>query len=245
MNPATKRALITGGSSGIGLALAKALADAGALVTITGRNPAKLEQATKHHARITGHVCDVTKDDEIAALRDTLIAEGGVDILINNAGVMAFFNIRDGHPLEEQAKEIDIDILGPIKMIHYFLPTMHERETVIVNVSSGLAYVPYAAAPVYSAAKAFVHAYTQSLRHQLRNTPVRVIELLPPVVDTPLAASLDASLPRMPPDKLARVFMRGLKRGTPEITPGFSAPLKWLSRLLPGVAFRQLNKEKA
>lgn len=244
MNFAKKRVLITGGSSGIGLAIATAMADRGADVLITGRDQAKLDRVTSNDGRMTGYVCDVTRDEEIAALRDTLVAEGGIDILVNNAGVMAFFNILDGYPLEDQIREIDIDVVGPVKMIHYFLPTMLERETIIVNVSSGLAYMPYAATPIYSGAKAFVHAYTRCMRAQLAGTPVRVVELLPPVVDTPMAAGLDASFPRMAPEKLASALLRGLRRRTPEITPGISAPLKWMSRLIPGIAFRLMNKPR-
>lgn len=243
MEFASKRVLVTGGSSGIGLAIATALADRGATVRITGRDPAKLDRVIAGDSRLTGAVCDVTDDGQITALRDAIVAEGGVDILINNAGVMAFFNILDGHPIEEQIKEIDIDILGPLKMIHHILPTMLDRETVIVNVSSGLAYAPYAATPVYSGAKAFLHAYTRCLRAQLAATPVRVVELLPPVVDTPLASGLDASYPRMAPEKLALALLRGLGRGQNEIAPGISRPLKWMARLMPGITFWLMNRK--
>ena len=237
-----KRVLITGGSSGIGLALTRALVADGAEVHVTGRDQAKLDRVAAEHNRISGHACDVVDDDAVRALRDTLIARGGVDVLINNAGVMAFFKILDRYPLAEQIKEIDIDAVGPIRMIEHFLPSMLDRESTIINVSSGLAYVPYAPTPVYSAAKAFVHAYTRCLREQLRGTSVRVVELLPPVVDTPLAAGIDTPFPRMPPEKLAAALIRGLRRGKTEIAPGISAPLRWMDRLSPGLAFRLLNK---
>lgn len=129
-------------------------------------------------------------------------------------------------------------------MIHHFLPSMLKRDAMIINVSSGLAYVPFAQTPVYSAAKAFVHAYTQCLREQLRGTSVRVVELLPPVVDTPLAQGIDTPFARMAPEKLAAALMRGLSRGEVEIAPGISTTLKWMSRLLPGFAFRQMNKTR-
>lgn len=98
-------------------------------------------------------------------------AAGGADVLVHNAGVMAFFKIVDGYPLEEQIREIDIDTVAPIRMIQHFLPSMLERDATIINVSSGLAYVPFAEAPVYSAAKAFVHAYTQCLREEAMTCP--------------------------------------------------------------------------
>lgn len=237
-----RRVLITGGGSGIGLALTRAMLAAGADVHITGRDQAKLDRVSAEHDRVTAHICDVVDDDAVRALRDRMNEIGGIDILINNAGVMAFFNILDGYPLAEQIKEIDIDAVGPIRMIEHFLPSMLDRDAMIINVSSGLAYVPYAPTPVYSAAKAFVHAYTRCLREQLRGTPVRVVELLPPVVDTPLAAGIDTPIPRMPPEKLAAALMRGLRRGKTEIAPGISAPLRWMGRLSPGLAFRLLNK---
>ena len=242
MNLSGKRALITGGTSGIGLHLALALAEAGVSVVVTGRNPSRVDEAAKRHASIRGVVCDVTDDQAVAHLAAQLEADGGVDLLINNAGVMHFFDVAYRYPLEQQQQEVAIDVIGPMRMVHHFLPGMLARPSVLVNVSSGLAYVPFAAAPVYSGAKAFVHAWTRSLRRQLRGTSVRVIELLPPVVDTPLAKDLDPSFARMPPAVLAAALVTGLERGQTEITPGQSLLLKWLSRIAPGLAFWMLNR---
>ena len=242
MNTQGKRIVVTGGSSGIGLALANAFAEAGGHVVITGRSEARLTEAAASHANLTGMVCDVTRDDQVVALREAMDAGGGTDILVNNAGVMHTFDVTSDFPLAKQLDEIDIDVAGPVRMVHHFLPGMLGRESVLVNVSSGLAYMPYAAAPVYSASKAFLHAYTLSLRAQLAGTSVRVVELLPPVVDTPLADGLDPSFARMPPEKLAATFLRDLRRGRDESTPGLARGLKWGSRLAPGLLFRQLNK---
>ncbi|MEP0545771.1 MAG: SDR family NAD(P)-dependent oxidoreductase [Rhodothermales bacterium] len=242
MNPQGKRVVVTGGSSGIGLALAHAFAETGGHVVITGRSEARLIEAAASHANLTGMVCDVTRDDQVVALREHMNAGGGTDILVNNAGVMHAFDVTSDFPLETQLQEIDIDVAGPVRLVHHFLPGMLQREAMIVNVSSGLAYIPYAAAPVYSASKAFLHAYTQSLRAQLAGSSVRVVELLPPVVDTPLADGLDPSFARMPPEKLAATFLREVRRGQDEITPGQSRQLKWMSRLAPSFMFGQLNK---
>lgn len=240
-----KRVLVTGGSSGIGWAIAQEMVRSGAQVTITGRDAQKLADAARREAAIDGHVCDVTDEAAIVALRDGLRADGGVDVLVNNAGIMAFFQVLDRFPVAQQVKEIDIDVVGPIKMIEHFLPSLLERPSLIINVSSGLAYVPFARAPVYSGCKSFIHAYTQCLREQLKHTSVQVVELLPPVVDTPLArgAPAESPFPMMPPDKLAEALMNGLRRGDLEITPGATRQLKWLSRLAPEFIFRQLNKQ--
>ncbi|MGJ3254387.1 MAG: SDR family oxidoreductase [Elainellaceae cyanobacterium] len=237
-----KRIVITGGSSGIGLAMARSLAAEGAHVVITGRDQTKLAAAASQHANISSQVCDVADEAAVVALRDAMDAAGGTDMLVNNAGIMHAFDVTQGFPLEKQLQEIDIDVSGPVRLIHHFLPGMMQRESIIVNISSGLAYVPYAFAPVYSAAKAFLHSYTQSLRAQLAATSVRVVELLPPVVDTELAGDLDPSFPRMSPDKLVAALIKGLNNNTDEIAPGQSAQLKLMSRLAPRFLFKQMNK---
>ena len=242
MNTQGKRIVVTGGSSGIGLALAQAFAEAGGHVVITGRSEARLTEAAASHANLTGMVCDVTRNEQVIALREAMDAGGGTDILVNNAGVMHAFDVTSEFPLETQLQEIDIDVAGPVRLVHHFLPGMLQREAMIVNVSSGLAYIPYAAAPVYSASKAFLHAYTQSLRAQLAGTSVRVVELLPPVVDTPLANGLDPSFARMSPETLAATFLSEVRRGQDEITPGQSRQLRWMSRLAPSFMFGQMNK---
>ena len=237
-----KRIVITGGGSGIGLAMARSLAAEGTHVVITGRDQNKLAAAAANHSNISSQVCDVTDDAAVVALRDAMDADGGTDVLVNNAGIMHKFKVTQGFPLEKQLQEIDIDVSGPVRLVHHFLPGMLQRESVIVNVSSGLAYTPYASAPVYSACKSFLHSYTQSLRSQLADTSVRVVELLPPVVDTELAAGLDPSFPRISPEKLVAALLKGLKNNTDEITPGQSAQLKLMSRLAPGFLFQQMNK---
>lgn len=237
------RVLVTGGSSGIGRAIASALAAKGASVVITGRDAPRLAEVADAGERIDAVVCDVTDDEQIAALQQQMSASGGIDMLVNCAGVMHFFGVTSGYPLERQLQEIDIDVSGPVRMVDAFLPGLLQRPATIVNVSSGLAWVPYAAAPVYSGAKAFVHAWTVSLREQLKDTSVRVVELLPPVTDTPLAHGLNPSFKRMPPDDLVAAFLKGLEAGDDEIAPGQSRQLKWMSRLAPGFIFGQLNKE--
>ena len=237
-----KRIVITGGGSGIGLAMARSLASEGAHVVIAGRDHTKLAAAAANHPNISSQVCDVADEAAIVALRDAMDADGGTDVLVNNAGIMHEFNVTNRFPLEKQLQEIDIDVSGPVRLVHHFLPGMLQRESIIVNVSSSLAYIPWASAPVYSASKAFLHSYTQSLRAQLANTSVRVVELLPPVVDTELAADLDPSLSRMPPEKLVAALIKGLKNNTDEITPGQSAQMKLMSRLAPGLLFQQMNK---
>ena len=195
------------------------------------------------HSGIEAMVCDVTDSEQIASVRARVADRGGIDMLVNCAGVMHFFDVTTGYPLERQLQEIDIDVAGPVRMVDAFLPDLLERPSAIVNVGSGLAFVPFAAAPVYAGAKAFVHAWMVSLRAQLKGTSVRVIELLPPVTDTPLAAGLNPSFARMAPEALVQAFILGLQRGRDEIAPGASAQLRWLSRVAPGLIFSLLNRD--
>ncbi|MBV7329027.1 SDR family NAD(P)-dependent oxidoreductase [Chloroflexi bacterium TSY] len=246
MQASGKTVLITGGGSGIGLHLAKEFLKNGSKVIICGRTVAKLEQAQKENRGLEIAQCDISDSEQIQALLDKCDREfGGIDILVNNAAVFNLFDVTEGKfTLEQQLKEIDIDFSGPVRMVHYFLPGLLNRpEAAIVNVSSGLAFVPLAAAPVYAATKAASHSWTQSLRKQLSNTNVAVFELMPPVVDTEMAdVEVTEGLPKMAPAKLARQFMKGFLRNKFEMTPGLLGTLKPMSRIAPGFTFKMLNR---
>ena len=127
------RVLVTGGSSGIGRAMANALASEGARVVITGRDARRLAEVADASEHIDAVVCDVTDADQIAALQQQISSTGGIDMLVNCAGVMHFFDVTSGYPLERQLQEIDIDVAGPVRMVDAFLPrtaraTVDDRE---------------------------------------------------------------------------------------------------------------------
>ena len=145
-------------------------------------------------------------------------------------------------------QEIEINYNSPIRVLHYFLPQLKKsKSAVLVNVSSGLAYVPFAQAPTYSGTKSALHFWTKGIRPQLKPHNINVVELLPPVVDTPLAHGADIAeddnLKPMPPEKLADIFWKDFIKGKEEITPGISKQLKLMSRLAPNFIFKQLNKK--
>lgn len=244
MTTSGKTVLITGGGSGIGLALAKIFLKNKNTVIITGRKLKKLEKAKSENPALHIAQCDVRNAEEIQALKAKLDAEfGGIDVLVNNAGVFHEVDHKDeSYPFEKHLQEIDIDFTGPIRMVHYFLPGLLKKEdAAIVNVSSGLAFIPFTLGPVYSATKAGIHSWTQSLRFQLSKTNVKVFELMPPVVDTEMVATLEGS-PKMAPEKLAKEFFKGYSKDKLEITPGQSAQLKFMRRLAPAAIFKMLNK---
>jgi uncharacterized oxidoreductase len=245
-----QKVLITGGSSGIGLALAKKFLAHDNTVIITGRDLKKLQRVKSTIPDIHIFQSDVTQDEDVKRLKDNIERQfNGLDVLINNAGIMNLVDTgRQENDLQNQMQEIEINFNSPIRVLHHFLPLLKRSpQAVLVNVSSGLAYVPFAQAPVYSGTKSALHFWTRSIRLHLKPHRIRVVELLPPVVDTPLAHAADIAeddnLTPMAPEKLADLFWKGYLNGAEEITPGISKALKTMSRLAPALMFKQLNKQ--
>ncbi|MBC6994092.1 SDR family NAD(P)-dependent oxidoreductase [Neolewinella lacunae] len=244
-----QKVLITGGGSGIGLSLAKKFLTHNNTVIITGRNLSKLEKVKAEFPGIHIFQSDVTQEDEVKQLAAAVQKVfGGIDVLINNAGIMLLLDTgNENNDLQKQMEEIEINFHSPIRMLHHFLPQLKKSKNgVLVNVSSGLAFVPFAQSPVYSGTKAAVHFWTKSIRPQLKPYKIKVVELLPPVVDTKLAADADLkddNLNPMPPERLADIFWKDYTNGKEEITPGISKTLKIMSRLAPAFIFKQLNKQ--
>ena len=240
--------LITGGTSGIGLELARQLLARGNTVIVTGRDPQRLADALRQLPGLHGFASDVADAAAIADLhREVLARFPALDVLVNNAGIMRNLDLARARTLADVTREIDVNLSGPLRMIQQFLPHLRSRgEAAIVNVSSGLAFVPLAISPVYSAAKAALHAYTRALRLQLAGSGVRVVELAPPPVETRLMrAEFEAELKGskgMSTEALARQAIAGIERGRAEIRPGIAGVLKLMSRLAPEFMFGQLNR---
>jgi len=253
MNLNSSTVLITGGTSGIGLELAKQLVAKGAKVIVTGRDQAKLDETKKQLPQVETLQSDVADPKQIEQLRKTIEAKfPDTNILINNAGIMRKINVHDSRPLEDVTREIEINLMGPVRMVQEFLPHLKKQKTsAIVNVSSGLAFIPLSISPVYSATKAGLHSYTLALRMQLKNTNVRVIELAPPGTETPLFRGSEftdtdlGGMKGMAVSVLAKAAVQGLENDTPEIRPGLSNALKWMSRIAPGFAVNMLGKSAA
>jgi uncharacterized oxidoreductase len=198
---ADRTILITGATSGIGLALAERLQAQGNRVIITGRRQALLDQAVAANPGMTGLQSDVSDPAQIAAL-STRLAKDHPDLsaVILNAGIMQPERLGPNPtPLSLAEDTITTNLLGPIRLAHALLPQLlAQPKAAIVTVSSGLAFVPLAATPTYSATKAAIHSWSQSLRWQLRDTPVRVHELAPPAVQTDLMPGQATSPHAMP-----------------------------------------------
>jgi uncharacterized oxidoreductase len=173
-------------------------------------------------------------------------------VLINNAGIMRKINLQDtGNDLEDIGREIETNLLGPVCMVKQFPPQLETHEAAaIVNVSSGLAFVSLPIAPIYCAAKAGVHSFTQSLRVQLRNTRIKVFELAPPATQTPLLTGDFQPGGRkgvqvINVTKMVAQAIDGLRSDRWEIRPGQGNVLKLTGRVAPHFILNQLSKPQA
>jgi short-subunit dehydrogenase involved in D-alanine esterification of teichoic acids len=186
--------LITGGASGIGLGLALRFHEAGNKVIIAGRRKELLEAVAAEHPGIEVVVLDVADPASIALAYDTVTREHpDLNVLINMAGIMLPEDLRDPSFLSTAESTITTNLLGPIRMLAAFVPFLtRQSEAAIINVSSGLAFVPLPITPTYNATKAAIHSFTESLRVQLADTPVQVLELIPPAVRTTLMGQQDS-----------------------------------------------------
>jgi uncharacterized oxidoreductase len=224
--------LITGGGSGIGLALAEAFVGAGNEVIICGRRESKLQEAQEAMPDIHVKRCDLSVAEERAALFEwTSSYFPQVNVLVNNAGIQRTIDFTKGtEQLFAGENEVETNLVAPIQLSAYFIPVLLEKEeSAIVNVSSGLGFVPIAAMPVYCATKAAVHSFSASIRHQLRNTPIKVFEVIPPTVDTELNQEGRAARGQphmgMPPAPVAQATLDGMENDLFEITVGESGGL--------------------
>lgn len=241
--------LITGGTSGIGLELVKQLTRLGSTVIVTGRKQEALNDTKWRFPKIHIFQSDVSDPHDIERLYEEVTQQfPDLNMIINNAGEMRLLDVQDADKdLKNITREIDINLTGTIRMVHQFLPHLiKKRSAAIVNVSSAIAFMPYSTAPVYSASKAGVHAYTLALRLQLNKTNVKVFELIPPGVNTNLQN--DWVLPPNPSqmmdvDKLVGVAIKGLLNDKPEIRPFLVGVIKFLSRLMPNQLMRLGHKE--
>jgi uncharacterized oxidoreductase len=239
-----KIVVITGGASGIGLAIIKELIETNTVISID-RNPAKIAALKTALPKVDSIKADVTSSDELNAAISTIEKSyGKIDVLINNAGKggnFDFVKTDEKQMMDIINQEMAINYTAPIMLSKKALPLLKKSsEPIIVIVSSGLAYVPMAFLGTYCASKAAIHFVTMSMRLQLEALKIRVVEVLPPVVDTDL--SKDATIAKMPADKFAKIFLAKLSKGENVMNIGQTAGLEKFSRFLPKTAFKMLNK---
>src|SRR3989440_5777581 len=238
--------LITGGFSGIGLAFALKFVELGNEVIVTGRRQEVLDEVKTKHPKLHTIQSDVADSAQIAALAARVKADfPKLDVLMNNAGIMLHKNLKvPAADLDGLTAEMNINVGGVIRMTSAFIDILTANKGTVINVSSGLAFVPLPSAPIYCATKAAVHSYTQSLRFQLEETGVEVIDLMPPAVKTDLSADIAEGdgIALMTTDELVKQSFALLKAGQLEIRPGQSNQLAFMRRFAPDFINRQLWK---
>ncbi|CAN7480549.1 SDR family NAD(P)-dependent oxidoreductase [Variovorax sp. LjRoot84] len=220
--------LITGGSSGIGLALARRLLQYGNRVIVCGRGAEALTRAQVIEPALITRICDVTNAGSRRELVDWIAAEHpDLSVVFNNAGVQSRRSFTGDHALDDLEQEVAINFTAPVQLIGELLPLLRRQQrAVIVNVTSGLAFAPMADVPVYCATKAALHSFTLSLRHQLRHTAVKVVEMVPPIVDTGLGGDTRSDGTKnagmMSPDAFASEALALLDEDRDEVMVGLS-----------------------
>lgn len=247
MDSRDKLILLTGGTDGIGHALARQLRERHAQVIIIGRSPERC-------AAMRGEGFEVIEAD-LSTLEgiDAVVSAVGdrpLDVLINNAGVSGapnaaascLYNIDEPVDLAAMDRAIFLNLHTPIHLITRLLPILRARpEAMIVNVTSGLAIAPRADAPVYCATKAALRSFTMALRHQLRNTKVHVLEVLPPVVETKMTKGhLARGRRAMTPADCASEIIRAMAHDSDEANVGQVKLLQAVYSVSPAFARRMM-----
>lgn len=240
--------LITGGATGIGYAMAEAFLEAGNEILICGRREARLLEAQKKHPDFHIKVCDIAEEADRKTLVEWITTNfSNVNILVNNAGVQRDIDFTKGvAEFLAGENEIKINLEAPMVLSGMFIPHLTgKKEAAIINVSSGLGFVPAARMPVYSATKAGMHAFSMALRQQLLKLGIKVFEVVPPAVDTELnpegRAKRGSFKANLGPGEFVASVMKGLKNDVFEIGYGMTEGLIKASRAELDKSFQQMN----
>lgn len=244
MNITNKTVLVTGGGSGIGFEIAKQLTAKGNRVIITGRTEEKLQKAAAQLTGLSYIAADVNNADDVSRL-STYLSEkfNGLDILINNAGHAYYYDLNTATDIAAKAaEEMQTNYLAVISLTEKLLPLLQKSsEAAIVNVSSIVAFVPNNIIATYSASKAALHSYTQSLRYALSKTgSIKVFDLMPPLVNTEFSSGIGGAN-GIPPSEVADSLINAFEQDSYEIHTGNTALIYDLSRTAPAEAFKVMN----
>ena len=246
MNIKNNTVLITGGGSGIGLETAKLLSKNGNKVIIVGRDEQKLREASEKVQNLVPIRCDITNAEEVDTLVDRIrIYHSDLNIVMNNAGKAYAYNLatENVRAFEKAREEMATNLLAPVRLTELTLPLLKQKkEAAIINISSIVSFAPGIIVPTYSATKAALHSYSQSLRLSLKKSMVKVFEVLPPLVDTEFASTLTGE--KISPSVVAEEILKGLETDQYEIHIGATAPLYRLFLSSPGEALNVINHIK-
>ena len=235
MNTTNNTVLITGGTSGIGLALAKKFLSEDNRVIVTGRDQEKLARVQADFPKIITYTADMSRFEDVEQLAGRFT---DTNILINNAGVQYNYDFADPTiSMDYVKKELQTNLIGPLLLIRLMLPHLMTKQTAaIINVSSGLGIVPKQSAPVYCGSKAGLHLFTKSLRWQLEKSRIKVFEIIPPIVDTDMTRGRGKG--KISSEALVEEFWGGFQDDKYEMAIGRTKLLVFINRFLPKLADR-------
>ncbi|MGA2479133.1 MAG: SDR family NAD(P)-dependent oxidoreductase [Spirochaetia bacterium] len=234
--------LVTGGATGIGFGIAELFASAGSVVIAAGRRREALEKAAKKLPKLVTFACDLSKGEERQRLAAWLAKNHpALDVLVNNAGIQQRIDIHNPDFWSQAREELSINVEAPLHLSHLLIPLLSaQKGPCIINVSSGLAFVPMARAPVYCATKAAIHSFTQSLRQQVKADGIEVIEIIPPAVNTDLGG-VGLHAKDTPVAEFIAAVKEQLAAGKREISHGFSEMTSHGSRQELEAVFQRMN----
>jgi uncharacterized oxidoreductase len=233
--------LITGGASGIGLGLTERFIREGNDIVICGRRIDALEKVKKNHPQIDYLQCDLSQSKDRERLFNWITDKHpDTNVLINNAGIQQWMKITDENFFNRAVEEITVNILAPVHLTSIFVN--HKKLETIMNVTSGLSFVPLTKTPVYSATKAFFHSFTISLRELLKNKNIEVIEIIPPALNTDLGGKgLHDFAP--PVENFIDSIFEQLKNGKAELTFGFTEAMSKAGQEIFKPTFEKMNSQ--
>lgn len=231
--------LVTGGASGIGLALAGAWLEQGNEVIVCARDEQKLQALSDRFAGLYAYRCDVGVREDVEALVARLMqTHKTLNVLVNNAGIQHNYSFTEGADHADVIdEEVGINLVAPLHLTDRLLPHLMKQSTAaVINITSALARVPKQSAPVYCATKAGLSGFSKALRYQLEGTPVKVFEIIPALVDTAMTRGRGRG--KISPEALVAEAMRSIGRDRYEIRIGKTKLLYALHRLYPALAER-------
>ncbi|MGA8146832.1 MAG: SDR family NAD(P)-dependent oxidoreductase [Gallionellaceae bacterium] len=235
--------LITGGASGIGLALAELFCNEQNTVIIVGRDEQKLIKARMKYPGLNIVQADITNEQD----RQRLVADveqrfPGLNVLVNNAGAAFISDPQTPDSYEKICVEIDTNYLAPVRLIQLFLGLLRQQPSAsVINITTAGVFLPLSMMAGYSASKAALHSFTSSLRLLLADTSIKIFEVLPPPVDTEMVSMF--SMRKMSPELLAAKILHGLRKDRLDMPIGTARALRWMARLAPRFAAAMSHKQ--
>lgn len=234
--------LLTGGTSGIGLELLRKFYELGNKLIVTSSNPENLNKLHTEFPKVSTVVCDLGDSKSVRQLLEhCLNTYPEINILVNNAGIQYNYNwLEEDDGFHKISREIRVNLTSPMHLIYGMLPQLSRKSNAaIINVSSALAFHPKRSAPIYCASKSALHNASKALRYQLKGSSIKVFEIIPPLVDTPMTAGRGSE--KLSTKQLADEFIGNFKKNRYESNIGKTKLLRIIGRIYPKLADKILK----